>query len=80
MGKSKCGISRKLKTDYRAKRANIWDSGVLQCTYRVHMYILLMPDSLSLVWVIRHTLQNFRFYDFQNTTPSDFYQTSYKVS
>ena len=55
-----------LKTaDRRAKRMKIWDSGTTVHICRVP----LMPGALSLVWVIRCTLQNFQFYDFQNSTP-----------
>ena len=46
MGSLKCGISQKT-ADRRAKRTKIWDSKYTT----VHICrVLLMPDSLSLVW------------------------------
>ena len=56
--------------DCRAKRTKIWDSGYSSA----HMYMcrVLFWCPIPWVWfeVIRCTLQNFRFHDFRNTTPS----------
>ena len=59
----KCGISRKrLIVGWSGRRFGT------RCP-TVHIRrVLLMPDSLSLLWIIQYTLQNFRFYNFQNAT------------
>ena len=63
MKKPKMGNISKT-ADRRAKRTKIWDLGL----YSALCQVLLMPDSLSLVWGSFSALQNFQFYDFQNAT------------